>query len=413
LVWFRPITAYCVTFTFLTEPKVVRQLLGISSLAQRAIMDHQPNQHPPQFAPLKRGISQFNHDYYAILGLPVNIQPNGIRQGYLSIARILHPDVYGFDLPDKAIRSEYLAKLVNPAYDILIREQERNAYQGIFKLLARRLMQKSRNIEIHAAVACDLMFYPNDGFYERSVAAIAKVQYQDPAKILECTAQISELNLVYILYKEGYNYGKSNVPPVLVPLVKPKSSNLAGIQNYYTKPDQKNDQKNDQKQDQKPIPNPYFNYPSDQSDETVIQTTSATSNANAIAARLRKCEIYFSQKSWKIALKELREILQIDPNNSRCLAMLGVLYKNIDQPQMARISLQRSLQINPQEPLALKYIQYFPNPIQPNRSASKPEKSEIDPQVNANPTHNKPLPPSPKRGWLSNLLGWTLPDDKK
>lgn len=404
-------------------------------------MDHQPNQHPPQFAPLKRGISQFNHDYYAILGLPVNVEPSGIRQGYLSIARILHPDVYGFDLPDKAIRSQYLAKLVNPAYDILMREQERNAYQGIFKLLARRLMQKSRNIEIHTAAACDLMIYTNDGFYERSVAEIAKVQYQDPAKILECTAQISELNLVYILYKEGYNYGKSNVPPVLIPLVKPKSSNLAGIQNYYTKPDQKNDQnkeqnkdqkpdpKNDQKPDQKPIPNPYFDYPSDpsatsslgdQSDETVIQATNATSNvdqtvnnAKAIAAGLRKCEIYFSQKNWKMALKELREILQIDPNNSRCLAMLGVLYKNIDQPQMARISLQQSLQINPQEPLAVKYIQYFSNPIQPNPSASKPEKSEIDPQVNANPTHNKPLPPSPKRGWLSNLLGWTPPDDKK
>ena len=304
-----------------------------------------------------------------------------------------------------------------------MREQERNAYQGIFNLLARRLMQKSRNIEIHAAVACDLMIYPNDAFYERSVAAIAKVQYQDPEKILEHTAQISELNLVYILYKEGYNYGKSNVPPVLVPLVKPKSSNLAGIQNYYTKPDQKSDQKKDQKLDQKATPNPYFDYPSvapslgDQSDETVIQTSSnvdqTVNNANAIAARLRKCEIYFSQKNWKIALKELRDILQIDPNNSRCLAMLGVLYKNIDQPQMARISLQRSLQINPQEPLALKYIQYFPNPIQPNPSASKPKKSEIDPQVNANPTHNNPLPPSPKRGWLSNLLGWTPPDDKK
>ena len=198
-----------------------------------------------------------------------------------------------------------------------MREQERNAYQGIFNLLARRLMQKSRNIEIHAAVACDLMIYPNDAFYERSVAAIAKVQYQDPEKILEHTAQISELNLVYILYKEGYNYGKSNVPPVLVPLVKPKSSNLAGIQNYYTKPDQKSDQKKDQKLDQKATPNPYFDYPSvapslgDQSDETVIQTSSnvdqTVNNANAIAARLRKCEIYFSQKNWKLALKRVFE----------------------------------------------------------------------------------------------------------
>ncbi len=384
-------------------------------------MDHQPNQQSPQFAPIKRGISQFNHDYYAVLGLPVNIQPAAIRQGYLNIARSLHPDVYGFDLPDKVIRSQYLAKLVNPAYDTLMREQERKAYQGIYKLLAMRLMQKSRNIEIHTDVACDLMIYPNDVFYERSVAAIAKMQYQDPAKILEYTAQISELNLVYILYKEGYNYGKSNIPPVLVPLVKPKSSNLAGIQNYYTKPDFKNNQTPDQTPAQKPTPDPYFSYPSasptsgEKSDQTVIQTNSnvdqTVNNANEIAARLRKCEIYLSQKNWKIALKDLREILQIDPNNSRCLAMLGVLYKNIDQPQMARISLQRSLQINPQEPLALKYIQDFPNPVQP--IANKNDKTNSDPKLNSDTTKNKPISPPQKRGWISNLLGWSSPDDKK
>ena len=97
--------------------------------------------------------------------------------------------------------------------------------------------------------------------------------------------------------------------------------------------------------------------------------------------------------------------------------MLGVLYKNIDQPQMARISLQRSLQINPQEPLALKYIQDFPNPVQPqasdNKSDNKTTKSNSDPKLNSTVSKNKPLPPPPKRGWISNLLGWSSPDDKK
>ena len=57
-------------------------------------MDQPTNYQPIEFTPLKRGISQFNHDFYAILGLPVNIQPSVIRQGYLNIARILHPDIY-------------------------------------------------------------------------------------------------------------------------------------------------------------------------------------------------------------------------------------------------------------------------------------------------------------------------------
>ena len=318
-----------------------------------------------QFIRIDRGISQFNHDYYAALGLPIIASPIYIGHVYLSIARILHPDVYGFSAEQKEIATQYLAKLVNPAYNILMKEQERRAYEAIFKLLAKRLMKKSRNIQIYSAIACELMMAPSDGFYERSVSAIAKMQYQSLENILEYTGQISELNLVYILYKEGYQYGDNYMPPVLAPMVLPKSLNQSSnlIANAAA---------------------------------TIIQSShELIISPKAIGDRLKLCEIYMNQSQWNIALKELQEILQLDKKNSKCLAMLGVVYKNINQTQMAKISLKQALSINPQEPLALKHIKEFTNP----KSVS--------------PTTKKPLPPPQKRSWLANLLGWASSDDSK
>ncbi len=360
-------------------------------------MSQQPKDQKLQLIRIDRGISQFNHDYYAALGLPINTSPIYIRHVYLSIARILHPDVFGFSHEEKEIATHYLAKLVNPAYNVLMKEQERQAYQGIFKLLAKRLMQKSRNIPIYSTVACELMLAPNDGFYERAVSAIAKVQYQSLKDILEYTAQVSELNLVYILYKEGYQYGASDMPPVLSLMGKTKTTYPAP--NYY-------------QYSATPNPTPLLSG-NRQEDDTVIQSSIGASELKGIRDRLKICEIYMNQSDWNTALKELREILQIDKDNSKCLAMLGVVYKNINQPQMAKISLKQALKLNPQEPLALKHIQEFVNPNPSQSSTTTNKKTQTNLNSSAATTKNKPLPPPQKRGWLSNLLGWASQDDTK
>ena len=359
-----------------------------------------PKDQKTQLIRIDRGISQYNHDYYAALGLPIITSPIYIRHVYLSIARILHPDVYGFSSEEKEMATQYLAKLVNPAYNVLMKEQERQAYQGIFKLLAKRLMQKSRNIPIYSAVACELMFAPSDGSYERSVSKIAKVQYQSLKNILEYTGQISELNLVYILYKEGYQYGASNMPPVLEPMVQPKSANPVSSYSY-------------------PNSTQYSTYSTSSdrdADETVVQRSMGVGDAKTIRDRLKICERYLSKSEWNAALKELRSILLIDKDNSKCLALLGVVYKNIDQPQMAKISLMRSLELNPQESLALIHIKDLsnPNPAQAGTTTKNSNKTNSAHKPNPIlPTKKKPIPPPQKRSWLSNLLGWAFQDESK
>ncbi|MDX2254126.1 MAG: DnaJ domain-containing protein [Pseudanabaenaceae cyanobacterium bins.39] len=340
---------------------------------------------------INRGIGQFNHDYYAALGLPIVSSPAYIRHVYLSIARILHPDVYGFTPAQKEVATQFLAKLVNPAYDILMREEERKAYRGIFQLLAKRLVKKSRNIPIHSKIACNLMQFPSDGAYERAVSVIAKVQYQNLEQILEYTCQISELNLVYILFKEGYQYGDPYMPPVLSPLFPINVSPSSAATNINPPPS---------KLPSLPLLDSTVPNSSD-GQETIIQshTSSSTRIQNkSLSDWLRECEGYMAQKEWNKALKELRMVLQIAPNNSKCHALIGVVYVQLKQPQMAKISFSRSLQLNPAEPLALQYMQDISN---------------LNPADKLDPKQNSPKIASPQqRNWFGNLLGWLSSDDK-
>ncbi len=367
---------------------------------------NQPKEQKLQFIRFDRGISQFNHDYYAALGLPIISNPMYIRNVYLRIARILHPDIYGFSAQEKLIATQYLAKLVNPAYNALIKEQDRQAYQGIFKLLAKRLMQRSRNIEIHSESACELMMTPSDEIYEQLVTEIAKVQYQSLTSILEHTSEISELNLVYILYKEGYRHADVNRPQVLLPMSSPKSTKTA-TKNFLPPPSKPSYAYNLQHP-----PNQYSINSQSSSDETIIQQVDG--NETVIQARvedtdmqtinrIKVCEIYILQGNWKAALQDLRDILRTDVNNSKCLALLGVVYININQPQMAKASFKRSLYLNPQEPIALKHFLEFdsPNFTQSSSAAKSVTKRNL--------SILKEEISSAQNSWLSKVISWIVP----
>ncbi|WP_271254822.1 molecular chaperone DnaJ [Pseudanabaena sp. Chao 1811] len=372
---------------------------------------NKPKQPKHQFIRFDRGISQYNHDYYAALGLPIISNPMYIRNVYLRIARILHPDVYGFSADEKILATQYLAKLVNPAYNGLMKEQDRKAYQQIFKLLAKRLMQRSRNIQIHSESACELIMTPSDDVYERLVTELAKVQYQSLTQILDFTAQISELNLVYILCKEGYRHGAANMPPVLAPMVTPKGTKAHTL-NFLPPPS-------------KPSYTYSLQYSSEQSssnlqakadetvfqlgndgdntilqsrsdgDNTVLQSRDEHPDIKMINDRIKVCEVYILQSEWKAAIQELRAILRIDENNSKCLALLGVVYINTNQLQMAKASFKRSLYINPQEAIALKHLLELSEP-DANQSGKSAHKSNSSKKPHLNE----------KQGWLTNLFTW-------
>ncbi|CAN1213087.1 hypothetical protein TUMEXPCC7403_22980 [Tumidithrix helvetica PCC 7403] len=374
---------------------------------------------------IDRGISQFNHDYYAALGVPITADVYLIRQMYIGIAKVLHPDIYGFSPQEKEIATQYLAKLVNPAYDILMQERDREAYRAIFKLLAKRLMQKVRNIGIKSAIAKQLLLNPSEAAYEKLVFNVAERQYTSLDTILEYTAQLSELNLVYILYKEGYRFSDPDFSSVLT-YASPKdrvSSNSSNdddrtifqtgdetiIQTSPFKPPAKqqitpqisqakpptNAQVKPSTYNQKQSQTP--NLAGSKQDETFIQSREQfplnPQSEVSFATRVAMAEEYMSQRQWLQALRELRIAIQLNNKDSKCMAMLGAVYKNINQPSMAKLSFQQALKLNPKEPLALQYMSSL-NKGSTANSKTEPKKAD-----------------APK-GWFFGLLGLRTPDRK-
>ena len=51
---------------------------------------------------------------------------------------------------------------------------------------------------------------------------------------------------------------------------------------------------------------------------------------------------------------ELQEALKLEPNNSRCHSLVGVVYLKQNQTTMAKVHFNKALQLDPQDPVALK-----------------------------------------------------------
>jgi tetratricopeptide (TPR) repeat protein len=283
---------------------------------------------------LERDLVRHNSsDYFAVLGSPVTADSYQIRQRYLNLARTLHPDV-----PVRSLQSEdsephnkdkaceYLAKLVNPAYDSLMQARERAEYNALVKLIARRLMRGDLKLTPKSEAAQKLMRSPSTSHYVQSVEEIAKLQYNSLDKVLEYTDQLSELNLVYALYQEGYYPSISDLPDS-IPQPDP---NQVGLSVWHA------------------------NTLSTHKPKKVSSHPGARSKMY-----IRSAEAYIHKKQWTMALCDLRAALQIDHTSSRCHALLGVVYLNQQLLGMAKVSFQRALKLNPKEPLALGHLNQY------------------------------------------------------
>ncbi len=72
------------------------------------------------------------------------------------------------------------------------------------------------------------------------------------------------------------------------------------------------------------------------------------------------------KNSFAQARVELQDALKLEPNNSRCHSLIGVVYLKQNQNTMAKIHIRKALQLNPQEPLALKSKQFLDQLAQKN-----------------------------------------------
>jgi curved DNA-binding protein CbpA len=367
----------------------------------------------PKTFRIDRGIGQYDfNDYYAVLGLPITAESSLVRKRYLLIAKCLHPDIHGRSHAEKEVATQYLSKLVNPAYNILSQERERIEYSAILKLLGKRLMKRNQKFAPQSDIAIKYLVSSQNINYEQTIHELAKIQYQNLDRALENIGLLSELNLVHILLQEGYKHTSSTSPIVgatyTVPL-KPESDettiqgntdvnransaypNSAG-NSYQMRSESQAPQRNANNTSNTAANNSAANNSAQNTNKAT--NTSQVSNANrgsdgSISQYIRQAESYINQKLWASALKELRSAIQVDCNSSKCHALLGFVYMNQKLSGMAKVSFQQALKLNPDEPIAKQYIEQV-------SSANS---------VSANGTKSDPKAKNEKKGGFFGWLG--------
>lgn len=256
-------------------------------------------------------------DHHAILGVPLNAEIKDIRKRYLKVARRLHPDSSTSATEEmRQQASELLSKLVNPAWEKLSQERDRSEYMIVLKLKGQQALRQQGEL-ILSPLAKQLSTSTNpDHFYINSLKDLAEQQYELLDQTLELTAQISELNLVYLMRKESKGELQTGERKPSAAPGKPTS----------------------------PAP---------------PKTPEPPQAPRESAAEIyyRRAEGFVAKGNFAQAILELREALQADPNNSRCHSLMGMIYLKQNQGTMAKIHFNKALQLNPQDTMAHEGIQ--------------------------------------------------------
>lgn len=248
-------------------------------------------------------------DHHAVLGVPLDADFKEIRKRYLQIARRLHPDTCAAsNEADKQWANQLLSKLVNPAYEKFSNERVRTEYMVMLKEMGKRLKQEGSSIPINNELSQQLQQSNNiDHAYKVSLNQLGQQQYKSLVQVLPLIAQISELNLIYLMHKGGTT--------VQIQRCAVASSS-----------------------------NPTENQPTPPQPETESQ----------VEPYLRRAQALMEKNCFAQARVDLQDALKLEPNNSRCHSLIGILYLKQNQTTMARVHINKALQLDTQDPIALK-----------------------------------------------------------
>ncbi|PSB41237.1 molecular chaperone DnaJ, partial [filamentous cyanobacterium Phorm 6] len=154
---------------------------------------------------MTKGLFKYDFtDQHAILGVPLDAEFNDIRKRYMKIARRLHSDTCSFeDQADKDWANQFLSKVVNPAYNKFSKESDRKEYNLLLAAIGKRVAKEQGKMQIESAAAKELATAKDlEEAYKTAVGKLALKQYESVQETQDAIAQISELNMVYLLRKE-------------------------------------------------------------------------------------------------------------------------------------------------------------------------------------------------------------------
>jgi tetratricopeptide (TPR) repeat protein len=288
---------------------------------------------------LDRGLFQFDFtDRHAILGVSVNAEELDIRERYQSIARLLHPDSGKWKTDaDRQLAVRLFSRLVTHAYGQLSRPSQLQEQTIMLELLGKRLVEDNKQIQI-ADPLCQQLYQSGADFeqvYDRLLKQLNTRQYLELEQSVEVVNQISELNMVYLLRKQLQSV--RSTPPTAA--TNSTASNSGGVKEG---------------------------------------TPAEIAKASSIEGALRRAEEYTNTKNWVKAVSELREVISTEPNNVRAHTLLGLVYLRQQQMTMAKLSINKALQLAPKDPQVAQAKQEFDrasNPKPDNKGKAPAKKA--------------------------------------
>ncbi|MBE9211459.1 tetratricopeptide repeat protein [Plectonema cf. radiosum LEGE 06105] len=266
---------------------------------------------------IERGLFKYDLvDHHAVLCVRLDADVAEIRKRYLQIARSLHPDsCSAANDKEKQLASQLLSKLVNPAYEHLYHDKSRAEYNAVLTQMAKHLVKEFSCADLTTDNAKQLANTSNvESAYRSVISQIAKVQYNSLTQVLDAIAQISELNLVYLMRSAD----------------KPSSTISSTNTASQAKSNTANGNNGTPPQPPQPKEDPVFTGYMRRAQELIVKN------------QLSKARV------------ELQDALKLQPNNSQCHSLIGTIYLKQNQTKMAKIHFDRALQLDPKDQTALE-----------------------------------------------------------
>lgn len=306
-------------------------------------------------------VTQFS-DPFAVLGIAVTADERRVQKRYRMVAMRLHPDRFvQADQETNDLTSKLLARLVNPAYEKLRQDKERQENLALLRLKVRSLT-KEGPLAPQSEIARRLIACPVanvDVFYEQAVVQLADTQFNPYENFAVSTAQLAELNLVYLQLKMGNLAGG----------IKEKRTGIIAANKA------------------KPI-------------QFVPPTVDPQIAAESYDERhYRRAKEYAKKGAWSQVVQELRDAIKIKTDKSEYHSLLGVAYLYLEKPLpgMAKVHIKRALELNPQDVHGLRFGPKLGLIVTPPPTAQPHSKQATNGAKNG----NQPA----KRGGLFGLFG--------
>lgn len=317
---------------------------------------------------IQRGLFKFDiYDYHAILGVPIDEDPEKIRKRYLQVIRRFHPDLRRLQgKAEEKLADGILSKLVNPAYESLVKDQSQyKEHRLLLTQIGNQVAQEGLPA-IESQVAKDLARAGEklEIVYRDALKTLAEQQYEQMNLALEKIAQLSELNLVYLVQRQGAKRQSQKASAdTTVAQPAPRTQPPATV-----------------------VPK------LDKQSDLPASSTPQEQKPSLVDPYLRRAKTYISKNIYAKAILELRDALGLDPKNGEIHSLLGYAYLKQNQLGMAKVHINKALQITPQDPIAKEAQKSLEQLTQPGRGK-------------AAGNNNRDAGSSPRRGILGGLFG--------